>query len=94
MSHISLETGFYSPILHALKSVTNNMNPVYKQCIISFDEIKLQKGLTFNPKLDKIVGYEDCPNDNERAPNLATHALVFMVRGLCRKWKQVFGSFF
>lgn len=69
------------------------MKPVDKMCIISFDEVKLQKGLVFNPKLDKIIGYEYCPNYNEKTPpNLATHALVFMVRGLCKKWKQVFSA--
>lgn len=93
ISHISMETGFSNTCLFALKSIAKTMKNPYKTCIISFDEIKLQKGLAYNSKLDKIIGYEYNIDQNSQ-PKLATHALVFMVRGLCKKWKQVFGSFF
>ncbi|GBM33880.1 hypothetical protein AVEN_231443-1 [Araneus ventricosus] len=49
-------------------------------------------GLSYHKKNDVIIGYENY--GSESSSKLATHVLVFMVRGLCKKWKQVIGCFF
>ena len=54
----------------------------------------LKSSLSFDIKHDTVVGFEDYGSFKVSKPRLATHALVFMVRGLCKKWKQVFGYFF
>jgi hypothetical protein len=43
--------------------------------------------LHFNQKIDCIEGFEDLGR-HSRTSNIANHALVFMLRGLHKRWKQ------
>ncbi|KAH1021728.1 hypothetical protein HUJ04_011212 [Dendroctonus ponderosae] len=50
-----------------------------------FDEIALQLGLQYNYKLD--CGFVDL-GGADRRPKFADHALVFLLKGIRKKWKQ------
>jgi hypothetical protein len=52
-----------------------------------FDEMSIRKNLNFNQNFGCIEGFEDL-GSHSRTSNVANHALVFMLRGLCKKWKQ------
>jgi hypothetical protein len=52
-----------------------------------FDEMSIRENLHFNQKFDCIEGFENRGNQG-RTQNIADHALVFMIRGQCRKWRQ------
>lgn len=66
-----------------IRKFTNNLD---KYCILIFDEISLDPLTNYNSKLDQIIDFED---DGEiRNPIFADHALVFMVKGILRNWKQ------
>jgi len=81
-----LETGF-SDVTFMLFNLHLSDLPLYdRQCAPVFDDMLLKQQLTFDKNLYKIVGYTE-------DGNLATHALVFMVRGLCGKWKQAVAFF-
>lgn len=56
----------------------------YRYCSILFDEVCLSSGLQYTS--DIIDGFVD--NGFDRNQNLADHALVFMVRGIKKKYKQ------
>jgi hypothetical protein len=58
-----------------------------RQCALIFYEVSLKCQLVYDKNIDRIIGYTD---DGK----LATHALVFMVRGLHDKWKQAAAFFF
>ena len=48
--------------------------------------------LNYNIKKDKIFGFKNCGERVEQ--DLADHAMVFMVRGLKKKWKQPIAYYF
>ena len=81
-------------ILNSMKFLACKLKPHDKKCVVSFDEMKLKAGLSFDVEHDQIIGFENYGTFSIEKPRLATHALVFVVRGLCRKWKQVFGFFY
>lgn len=51
-----------------------------------FDEVCLSSGLHYNSTTDQIDGFVE--NDKFRSQEYADHALVFMVRGIKKKFKQ------
>ena len=63
-----------------------------RQCAITFDEMSLKSALQYNAQRDTIEGFENF-GDCGKSKYMATHALVFMVRGLSAKWKQPVGYF-
>ena len=54
--------------------------------------MSIRENVCYNQKLHCIEGYEDY--GTERTCHIANHALVFMVRGLHRKWKQPVAYYF
>jgi hypothetical protein len=51
-----------------------------------FDEMSGRELLLFTHKIDSIESFEELGRHG-RASNIANHALVFMIRGLCKGWK-------
>jgi hypothetical protein len=49
--------------------------------------MSIREHLHFNQKIDCIEGFEDLGRHG-RASNIANHALVFMLHGLHKRWKQ------
>jgi hypothetical protein len=58
-----------------------------------FDEMSIRESLHFNQKYDCIEVFEDC-GSHGRTCNIENHDLVFMIRGLRRKWKQPVAYYF
>ena len=52
-----------------------------------FDEKLIREHLCFNQKFGCIEDFEDLGRHG-RTSNIANHGLVFMLRGLCKKWKH------
>jgi len=52
-----------------------------------FYEMSIRQHLHFNQKTDCIEGFEDLGRHG-RISGIANHALVFMLRGLRKRWKQ------
>lgn len=61
-------------------------------CIVSFDETALKARLDYNKTIDEIDGFVELLGI--RKPVFATHALVFMVRGIKRPFKQPLTFFY
>ena len=71
--------------------------PEYKKYVcLTFDEVKVKEGLVYNKESMDIVGFVDvgdrsehlqayeraCNEEAQQKPQIATHILMFMVRGL------------
>ena len=69
-----------------MKIKAKSMLPEDQKCILLADEISLKSGYHYNSKEDTISGVEDY--GEERTKVGANSALVFMLRGIKRKWKQ------
>ena len=87
LNKIPFGPGINIHIFEHLKNVVSNMKSYDRYCTLIFDEISLGLGLEYNRKLDGVEGFVDYGNSN-RFSAFADHALVFMVRGIHRKWKQ------
>lgn len=62
-------------------------NKLDRYCTVIFDEISLSSGLQYMPCTDQVIGVQDLGNGN-RSPLFADKALVFMVRGVRKSFKQ------
>ena len=83
----NLEPGLNSVLFNILKLRIHELPLCDRQCSLVFDEMSLKSQLTCDKITDKIIGYTD-------QGTTATHALVFMVRGLSLKWKQAIAYIF
>lgn len=63
-----------------LKMATSHFEPTEKICMLMFAEISLMPYVNYDKTSDEIIGI--------KKPDICDHALVFMVRGITRKWKQ------
>ena len=87
LQNLHVKPGLCTNIVNLLKVSVNKMRDIEKVCSVVFDEISLKAGLTYNPQDDLVEGFEDFGSLG-RTRLTATHALVFMIRGISSKWKQ------
>jgi len=57
-----------------------------KLAVLCIDAMAIKTVLEYDRKRDIVDGFAD--DRNVRLSRIATETLVFMVKGLCRKWKQ------
>ena len=86
LKNVSLSPGSNTIIFEHLKKRVGKMPSSHKYCILAFDEMAIAANLTYDKHNDHIKGF--CDDGNDRSPIFADHALVFMVRGIFKKYKQ------
>ena len=57
-------------------------------CCLMFDRMSIREDLHLNQKIFCIEGFEDLGSQG-RTSSIANQALVFMLHGLHKKWKQL-----
>jgi len=87
LNTIPFRTGINTHVFDALRHSLQKMSEKDRYCCLLFDEMSIRENVWFNQKFDCIGGFEDLGSQG-RTCNIANHALLFMVRGLHRKWKQ------
>ena len=95
---LSFTPGIQYDVLEWLK-VKTSAKESQKLCVLLVDEMQLQSRIEFDKGLRRIVGYvspETLPTDAASGADKepATHALVFMLRGLMESWKQTVAYLF
>ena len=83
---VRVESGINWYMIKLLESKVKHFSDVDRQCVLLMDEMSVKKGLRYCKMRDLVVGYVD--NGTERKPEVATSALVFMIRGIFQHWKQ------
>ena len=84
----SLSPGAHINVLNEIRNVTSKLSAKDGEVIVIFDEMSLQKNLTYNKFKDEIEGFVDYGN-NQRSDDFAKSACVFMIRSVCGNFKQV-----
>ena len=74
-SKLDLKQGILNDVLILLNNITFEMNDNERECILSFDEMKVSKTLEYDPAADEVLG----PHN---------YLQVVMARGLFKNWKQ------
>jgi hypothetical protein len=86
ISVYNVHSGFTEDVFQKLAIKSSSMSEEEKETVLLFDEMSIRKSLEYNPKLDVVEGFEDLgPLGRRNVP--ATHALVFLIRGLKYPWK-------
>ncbi|KAG4074447.1 hypothetical protein HA402_014399 [Bradysia odoriphaga] len=83
---IRFKEGINSHLMNFIKEEVSELSELDKMCTIGWDEMSLTANLTFDQIKDYIDGFEDI--GSKRTNDFATHALVFMVRGIQSPYKQ------
>ena len=90
---LNIQPGFSQALLHAFRSKVKVIPPEDRVCAVVFDEMSIKAGLVYFKGSDTIEGLQDLGPILGKSQTIATHALVFMARGINRKWKQPIGYF-
>nr|XP_034834203.1 uncharacterized protein LOC117990819 [Maniola hyperantus] len=86
LQKINLKPGKTVELFEELKKPVTKLNDNHKFCTIIFDEMAISPNLTYCRKNDEIIGMVD--DGEEKKKQICDHVLVFMVRGIIKKFKQ------
>ena len=90
---ITPSVGFNPAVIQELCQITKSLSGVQRFVVLAFDEMKVQSKLVFNKNTGDLIGFLDLgdPDVNfaafEDAEELASHALVFYIRGIASDLK-------
>ena len=90
--NFDFSTGWSDHVFDLLKQKVSSMEKRDKVCSITFDAISIKEGLYYNTSTDKMDGFEDLGQYGTSGKR-ARYAMVFMVKGIAKKWKQILGYF-
>nr|XP_015838949.1 PREDICTED: uncharacterized protein LOC107398640 [Tribolium castaneum] len=93
LSKIPFGPGINEAILGHLQGEVIKMKSQNRFCTLIIDEISLSHGFHYEAHQQLISGFEDLGSLG-RTNKAANHALVFMVRGIRKQWKQVVAYYF
>ena len=86
---IKPKRGFQKEVIDELNAETNNYFDVQRYVVLLFDEMKVLANLVLDKTTGELIGFTDLgdPEVNfaalEKVDRIATHALAFIVRGIC-----------
>lgn len=83
---LNLQPGVNEVMMKQLKKKVSKLPDSHKFCTVIFDEMAIAPALSYDRKNDEISGFVD--NGEKRETKIADHVLVFMVRGVVKKFKQ------
>lgn len=86
ISSANLKPGVNESIFSHLRKRGTKMSETDRLCVLLFDEMALCPHFDYNKKKDLIRGFVD--NGKEADNKIADHALVFMLRGILKNYKQ------
>ena len=90
---IKPKRGFQKDVIEVLKSETSSYFDVQRYIVLLFDEMKVMSNLVLDKMTGELIGFTDLgdPELNfaalEKADTIASHALAFLVRGMCTELK-------
>ena len=104
---IDAKAGFQREVDEQLVREANITSEHEKYVALIFDEVKVKEDLVYNKHSGELVGFVNitdinqhstaleraCSTEDEHIPQLATHMLVFMVRGICSSLKFAYAQF-
>ena len=68
--------------------MTNGLDDKQRECVLLLDEVSVRSDLVYNKSNDRIDGVVDL-SQGKRTMEVASKALVFMLKGVFSSWKYV-----
>lgn len=94
------KAGINKENVESLREKTSSFTPVQRYVAVVMDEMKIQSNLVFDKVSGDLIGFVDLGDPMTNFANLtdedpiATHAMAFLVRGLCTDLKHIIAYFF
>lgn len=88
LNKLPLKPGINAHVFESIKKFSKQYTPQGNIYSLLFDEMSIRKNLTYNAKYDQVDGLQDHGLNHGRDPEVASHALVFMINGIRKKTKQ------
>lgn len=92
LQKIDLKAGVNKIIFENLKNRVVKMPETHRYCSLLFDEMAIGSGVYYDKRNDKLSGFVD--NGRKTEKEFCDHVLVFMVRGIVKKYKQPLAYYF
>jgi DNA transposase THAP9 len=86
LASAELRPGINKKIFREIKKRVQKMSSDEKLCMVLFDEIAISPNFYYNRRMDMINGFVSDGIDRQK--KIADHALVFMLRGVIKNYKQ------
>ena len=95
---VNSNTDFHNAVFNDLKHQAGKLNDIQKYVVLMLDEVSIKDDLVYDKVTEELVGFVNLGNDvddcytirnkekNIGTPNIATHALVFMVTSIIAAW--------
>lgn len=83
---IRFEAGINENLMKYIKDAVSKLKEIDRVVTVAFDEMSVTTHLDYSNICDYIDGFEDLAS--KRTSKFATHALVFLLRGVHRAFKQ------
>ena len=96
---IKPQRGFNGKVIEELKAISNSYFDVQRYVVLLFDEMKIQANLVLDKVTGELIGFTDLGDLDlnfavlEKADEIASHVLVFLVRGMCTELKFALAHF-
>ena len=93
------QQGFNDEVEEELKNLTSTYFDVQRYVVLLFDEMKVQANLVLDKVTGELIGFTDLGDSElnfavlDKTGELATHALVFLVRCVCTELKFCLAHF-
>lgn len=98
-NHIRPERGFNHAVVNKLKEDTKGFSNIERYVTILLDEMKVQEDLVWDKHSGELVGFVDLGDPSTNFATLsdvkaiATHVLVFLVKGIVNPLSSSFATF-
>ena len=86
LNRIPIKAGYNEALFDNLKAKVKGLKQQEKLCVLMFDEISIEPHISLNTHSKEFEGFEDF--GEKKSEKIADRALVFMIKGIKREWKQ------
>ena len=93
------QRGFQEEVVKELNDITSSYFDVQRYVVLLFDEMKVMSNLVLDKNTGELIGFTDLGHLElnfavlEISDEIATHALAFLVRGVCTELKFCLAHF-
>lgn len=91
IEHIKFDPGLLANVFLRLQEMIDNMNENDKNCVLFFDEMSIEQRIDLDPSTGAYIGYVSLPGVPKQ---VASKALVFLLAGIRKRYKQVIAYYF
>ncbi|KAJ8912414.1 hypothetical protein NQ315_013482, partial [Exocentrus adspersus] len=92
LNKIPFNVSLNEKIFEVLKDLALKLYSLDRYSVLLFDEMSIEPALSYGQKNYTVIGFED--DGHERKLKFADHALVLLLKGIKKKWKQPISYYF